>query len=424
MNRRSLCVVGAVIVALSMVITGAFAWFDNHQHKTNVVTGGKKTAKEDVVLIEDFESPPDWYPGEELKKEVSVKNTGDGQIYIRIQLKEYMDIAAVVYEHTAERLMVDKDGKFMYWASEAAAKEWLTNNKIPFTDAQLVRYTAYGDTVERVYFATAADTTLNGRDGKQMLLNYTEGAPQSLVPGVNRGTYSNTNDHRLHPTSECLYTPHLWSGSTFEGGKDTEPNKDPFHKYVEWKLGAPLIKMSAWDGQPVAAWILDDSSNEGWAYWGEALKPGSSTTKLLNSIKLVEQPNGPFYYALHVDMQAADILDLDAQFNNMPQKMQDSYHSRIGFAIVADSPTVLQDGKVTFDAYWNGTKLSPSNVTWTVANLDAERLGSLTKFNTPGILTIGPLQPLGKLIVTAAYATAPGQNKTAQYVITVKSPPS
>jgi len=425
MNRRGFCAVGAVVVALALIITGVFAWFDNHQHKSNLLKGGNKINEQDVVLIEDFEAPPDWYVDEELKKEVSVKNTGDGQMYIRIQLKEYMDIAKVEYEYTDERLMVDKDGKFMYWADEAAAKEWLTKNKIPFTDAQLVRYTAYGDTAERVYFATGEDTPLNGRDGKKMLLDYIENAPEPLVPGTKRGTYSDTNDHQLNQTDECKYPPHLWSGSAFEVGKDSDPNKDPFHEYVKWTLGPKptLIKMSTWNGEPVAAWILDDTSAEGWAYWGEALRPGDSTTKLLEAITLIKQPDGPFYYALHVDMQAADIYDLDKQFKNMPEKIQESYHGRTGFVIIPNVQVVAQGGEVKFDAYWNGKKLGLENVIWTVAGSDAT-LGALTKFDAPGILTISPLQPLGKLIVTAAYDDiGSGLTKTSQYIITVKSVP-
>ena len=324
-NRRILCAAGAAVVAMALIVTGVYAWFDNSQHKTNVATGGNNTVKQDVVLVEDFEEPEDWMQDDELKKEVSVKNTGDGPIFVRLQFKEYMDLVKVEYNRTPERLMVDSDGKFMFWKTEADAKLWLQNNHIPFTDAQLVKYTAYGETDERIYFATAEDTPLNGRDGKYLLLDYIEHAPKSLVDGVNRGVYSDTDDHRLHPTDECKYTPHLWNGSTLPGGKDTDPDKDPFHEYVEWKLGAPVIKLSDWDGQPVAAWILDDTSDEGWAYWGQALDPGDSTTMLLETITLINQPDGPFYYALHVDMQAADKYSLNSKFDHIPQAIKDAY---------------------------------------------------------------------------------------------------
>jgi len=416
-NRRTFCAVGAAVVALAIIVTGAFAWYDNSQHKSNIATGGNKIARQDVVLIEDYEEPDDWFPDEELKKEVSVKNTGEGQVYIRLQLKEYMDIASVEYEYSDERLLVDTDGRFMSWNTKADAEAWLTSNGIPFTDAQLVSYTAYGETAAKIFFATDEHTPLNGRYGKFMMLDYTENAPTSLVPGVVRGTYEETDDHQEHPKSECLYTPHLWNGATPEGGKDTDPNKDPFHEYVEWNLGAPLIKLSAWDGKPVAAWILDDVSDDGqgWVYWGEPLKAGDDTTKLLESITLIKQPSGPFYYALHVDMQTADIYDLDAKFDNMPQKVKDSFHGKTGFVIGSNAISVTAPATVKFSASLDGVKLDNADVVWTVAAKSAASLAAGTNISGSGILTIASGQAKGTLTVTAASG-----GETAQYVITVK----
>ena len=315
--RRLLCGIGAAAVALSMLIGGAFAWADNSQHKTNAVAGGGQGEANDVVLVEDYEEPPDWLEDEALKKEIWARNTGGGPIFVRLQLKEYMDVAAAAYTYSDEFLLVDSDGKFVAADTLEALKAWLDENGVPYTDDQFKRYTAYGGDAERFYFATGETTTINGKYGKKLLLGYAQGAPASLVPGVARGVYENTGDHWSHPTGECLYTPHLWDGSA-----------DPFREYVEWGMGAPLVKLSDWDGQPVAAWILDDSSAnkaEGWVYWGEALRPGDSTAKLLETITLAKQPAGPFYYAIHVDMQAADLYQLKAEFTGMPDKVNDSY---------------------------------------------------------------------------------------------------
>ena len=418
-NKRTFYAIGAAVIALCIVIGGVFAWYDNSQHKTNIITGNNKMTRDDVVLIEDFEPPEDWQQGDELKKEVYVKNTGDGQVFVRLQLKEYMDIAKETYIYSDERLMVDKDGKFMSWADKAAAKTWLEKDNIPFTEAQLVEYIMYGDTVKRVYFATNENTPLNGRDGKKMLLEYKQDAPKSLVDGITRAAYMDTDDHRLHPTGECKYTPHLWNGTTFAGGKDTAPNKDPFHEYVEMKLGTPLKKLSEWDGQPFAGWLLDDTSAEGWAYWGQAVNPGESTAKLLESIKLIKQPDGPFYYALHVDMQAVDSYQLMAKFDGIPDKVADSYRGKIGFNITAGTFTTTQGGTVKFTATYNGEDVT-ADVTWPKPERGtASGVGTLTDFNQPGVLTIGPAQPLGSLIISANYTTS-GETFTAKYVVTVK----
>jgi len=435
LNRRVLCTIGAAIVALSMIIGGVFAWVDSSQHKSNVVTGGGKTEKNDVVLVEDFEEPDDWFEGD-LKKEVWIKNTGDGQVYVRLQLKEYMDIAKVTYEYSEDFLLVDSDGKFVASTGSTPAeltsfKTWLSNNGIPHTDAQIILLTAYGETAARYYLITDETTNVNGRYGKRLLLDYSQAAPKSLVDGVVRGTYENTVDHRNHPTSECLYTPHLWNdppaGLNNCGQGDDSALYDGtgqgFHDYVEWTLGAPLIKLSDWNGQPVAAWILDDSSVEGWAYWGEALRPGDETTKILEKITLIQQPDGPFYYAIHVDMQAADLYQLAANFTDIPQKINDSYRGKIGFYInPKKAQSVFQGGTLEFGASWNGAAIVPlSDVTWTVSNIDAASLNSATRFNaaTPGVLVVADTQALGKLLVTATYTSTEGL-KTQYFVITVK----
>ena len=434
---------GAAVVAVALIIGGVFAWADNSQHKTNAMSGGNRIEKNDVVLVEDFEEPKDWQEGDELKKEIWVKNTGDGQVFVRLQLKEYMDIAKVTYTYSDEFLLVDTDGRFLQSAGTGTAnlasfKLGLNNMGLVYEDSQIVTYKAYGDSVDRFYLATGETTNVNGKYGKRMLLDYDQAAFKSLVDGVARGAYEQTVDHKLHPTSECLYTPHLWNNppaalNDCGQGDDSELYDGTglgFHDYVEWTLGAPLVKLSDWDGQPVAAWILDDSSDEGWAYWGEALKPGGETARLLESITLIQQPDGPFYYAIHVDMQAADIYQLKANFAGMPQKMEDSFRGQTGFAISADKQSFTKNGSegyIKFTAAWNGAALANSDVTWSVTGLTVVSVGPYTRFAavdgtpTPGNLTIGGGQPEGRLLVTASY-NSPNGVKTQQYVITVKAP--
>jgi len=442
LNRRFLCAVGAAVVALAMIVGGVFAWADNAQHKTNVFTGGNMHEKPDVVLIEDFEEPDDWREGDELKKEIWAKNTGDTQLYVRLQLKEYMDISKITYSYSEEYLLVDTDGRFVASTGVSAAdlasfKLALDNMGLVYDDSQIITLRAYGETADRFYLATSATTNINGKYGKRLLMDYDQAAPHSLVEGVVRGSYEETIDHKNHPTSECLYTPHLWNDPPAElnncgQGDDSELYDGTglgFHDYVEWLLGADLILLSDWDGQPAAAWILDDTSDEGWAYWGEALRPGGSTSKLLESIKLIRQPDGPFYYAIHVDMQAADTYQLISNFDGMPDKVKDSYQEKIGFAIKASRQSFTKnntdEGYIKFTAFWNGTEIPAGDVEWSVTGLTVDFVGPYTRFAavdgtlTPGNLTIGGGQPEGRLQVTASYDSPDGV-KTRPYVITVR----
>ena len=440
-NRRFLCAVGAAVVALALIVGGVFAWADNSQHKTNAMTGGNLEDRTDVVLVEDFEEPDDPPPGKEIKKEVSVKNTGDSQLYVRLQLKEYMEISKITYSYSEELLLVDTDGKFVASTGTAAAerasfKLALDNMGLVYDDSQIVTLRAYGEAADRFYLATSETTNINGKYGKRLLLDYDQAVPRSLMDGVVRGAYEETFDHKNHPTSECLYTPHLWNELPPElenCGQGDDGNDPPqgFHDYIEWKLGAPLVRLSDWDGQPAAAWILDDSSDDGWAYWGEALKPGDSTAKLLESITLLQRPDGPYYYAIHVDMQAADWYQIDT-FDGMPQRISDSYNGEIGFALKANKQSFtknnVDDGYVKFTASWDGAELPVGDVEWSVTGLTVASVGPYTRFAavdgtpTPGNLTIGGGQPAGRLLVTAAYGSPEGM-KTRQYVVTVRPAP-
>ena len=313
-HRKALALLAALATVLG-VLGGTWAWYDNSQHRTNIATGGGDTLLRDVALVEEYEQPEDWKAGDTLTKKVWAKNNGDGAVYVRVQLKEYMDTAQVDYTYTPEYLMVHSDGSFVAADSAAALKSWLAANypRLPVADAQIVEYQAHNDTLPRFYFATDVTSINNGVYGKKMVLGFTASASNtSLVPGVSRASYNPVREE--HAAGECLYTPHLWGTAV-----------DPFHQYVAWTLGAQVIKLSAWDGMPTAKWVLDDSGAEGWAYWGQALAAGGSTLMLMESIELIQAPEGQFYYAIHVDMDAADQFDVAGRFTGAPAKILAAY---------------------------------------------------------------------------------------------------
>ncbi|MCL2107534.1 MAG: hypothetical protein FWH26_10825 [Oscillospiraceae bacterium] len=441
MNKRILYTILAGIVALSMILGGVWAWADSSQHKSNVVTGGNQNEKQDAILVEDFEEPDDWQEGDDLKKEVWVKNTGEGRIFVRLQLKEYMEIAKQTYEYSNDYLLVDSDGRFVTATSAANLKVWLAANMpgLVYNDSQIKSFTAYGDTA-KFYFVTDETTNLNGKYGKLLLTDYNQTAARPLIENAVRGDYDPVPGHS---NLECAYTPHLWDKDDIancEQGDDSEDYDGTglgFHDYVEWLLGAQVITLTDWiaaGAEPVAKWILDDSSAAGWAYWGEALRPGEGTEKLLEEITLVKQPNGPFYYVIHVDMQACDLYQLTATFTGMPEEIEDSFRGKTGFYLSADKQVFVKnnagdDGRITFKAYWNDSVIPAANVTWSVDAMDGQAKNAYTRFATadtvagtptPGVLTIGGGQAPGRLLVTAVYTPSGGTARTQQFIITVK----
>ena len=438
MTKRTIYALLAGIVALSLVVGGVFAWIDNAQHKSNIVTGGPDNIAQDVVLIEDFEEPEDWLLEDELTKKISVKNTGEGEIFVRIQLKEYMEISKQHYGYAGQTgnppagtplfLLTDSDGKFVASAGSSAAdkasfKLALDNLGVEYVDSQIVGpFTAYGETVARFYLETDGTTNINGKNGTPLMTSFVQDPAKPFVTGAIKGTYENTLNNQTHKTAECNYAVHVWDGADHcDCGKG---DVDQFHKYVEWNLGTDLILLSAWDGVPTDKWILDDMSaakNQGWAYWGKALQPGVETSKLMESIKLIEQPDGPFYYALHVDMQAADIYQLKANFPDMPTEIENAYRPVKGLSITADKTTVGQGGKVNFSAYFDGV---PVTAAWSFARKDGASNAAHpnTKINAAtGVLDIGPSQVVPVvLVITATYTPSGGALQTQTCEITVQ----
>ena len=426
MTKKRICAILAGILVLAMSVGAVWAWYDNSQHKSNIATGGPDNIAQDVVLVEDFKEPDDWMEGDLLDKKISVLNKGEGDIFVRIQLKEYMETAAQHYSYTDEYLLVDSNGAFVSAASKADLKAWIAQNMpdLVYTDSQLVGpFTAYGVTgAGQFYLAVDETTNYNGKYGKQLLTSFVQDGYKSFDSAVERGEYENTADHRDHPTSECLYTIHTWDGEDHCDCENADQGK--FHDFVQWNLGSDIILLSDWvaaGSTPGAFWILDDTSDEGWAYWGQALAPNVETSKLMESIELIKQPDGPFYYALHVDMQASDIYQVKSKFTGMPVEIENLYRPITGLHITADKTTVGQNGTVQLEAYFDG---APVTASWSFVRKDGQSNVSHpnTQINAAtGELKIGPQQAVPvTLIVTATYTPAGGTVQTKTLEIEVE----
>lgn len=83
MKKRKLFTFIAGILSLGL-IAGALAYYTsstNIENKLNTKAYGNE-------LVEKFTPDQDWEPGEEVTKEVKVKNTGDYDLYVRVKLSE------------------------------------------------------------------------------------------------------------------------------------------------------------------------------------------------------------------------------------------------------------------------------------------------------------------------------------------------
>ncbi len=79
--RRSASLLSCVLVALAALATGIYAYFADADRMANAVGIGGCN----VEIQEDFEPPQTLDKGGSFKKDVSVKNMGPGNCYVRVK---------------------------------------------------------------------------------------------------------------------------------------------------------------------------------------------------------------------------------------------------------------------------------------------------------------------------------------------------
>ena len=78
-NKRRVLAVSCIFAAL-IVAGSTFAWFTS---KDEVVNKLSASSNYDVVAVEDFTPPSNWTPGQTVKKEVGVTNTGNVDAFVK-----------------------------------------------------------------------------------------------------------------------------------------------------------------------------------------------------------------------------------------------------------------------------------------------------------------------------------------------------
>ena len=292
LTKKKAAAILAVIALISVALGATFAWSDYNQHKSNEFNG--RGYKHDVRLVEDFEEVDDWrIEDNPVKKEIRVANVGSvsdgyGPVLVRIQLKEYMEIGELEYTMTDKRYMIDTDGEFIIFPAETAAlAAYPGHNAAHLTDV------VTGDTG---WFIETREKDPNGQYGKYVATDVVidMSAATPIIPGSVRAPDDARDRHHEPDNDECDYPLHLWD----------IVGELPTSQYVQWILGDNVVAMSEWDGNQGKHWVYDDLYGTGWVYWVDFLNPGETTLNFLEQVALIRQPDGPFYYAIHTDMES------------------------------------------------------------------------------------------------------------------------
>ena len=324
-KKRALIIVIMAVVIFTAVIGVTYALNGNGLTRNGNGSGDRYS----VQLVENSAEIGGWTAGMgPIDKKVYVTNTGHvsddaGDVYVRIQLKEYMETGTVVYKQTPHRYVIGADGYYVVFPDEPSVMaatgaggawpghsyEWLTDVATNTTG----------------YFIRSQAHDPNGQYGRHVVTEYNidEANSTPVIPGSVRAPKAD-RDNLPGPTNgECAYPLHRWE----------EANRLPTADYVVWILGANARALSDWMAAPAsgAFWVYDNVNGTGWVYWMRPLAPETSTSNFLEQLDLINQPTTlggdmiPFYYTVHTDMQAVskDELDKTAVWSEMPQAVRD-----------------------------------------------------------------------------------------------------
>lgn len=180
-------------------------------------------------------------------------------------------------------------------------------------------------------------------------------------------------------------------------------------------------------------WVYD---TDGWAYWADAIEPGTATGLLLDGISQIKDTGDDWYYGINVVGQFAtmgdwgtDAGDDDFFGSNAGAPPTDDALFLLNQAAgrdltvtvtAADSATSVQAGKtLDFNAEvkMGDAKHGNQKVTWTVQG----RQSNSTSVNADGLLTVAADEYIGGELTVQALSTV--DNKTVgTYKVKVTSP--
>lgn len=108
--KKSSIIITIVLISL---IGGIIAYFTDGDTKTNKLRIGSN----DITIVEEFDPPEDINPGETFKKDVSIRNTGMSNCYVRVKAiftRSDMKEVSIIDWNTLSWKYDETDGYYYY----------------------------------------------------------------------------------------------------------------------------------------------------------------------------------------------------------------------------------------------------------------------------------------------------------------------
>ena len=338
---------GAAAAAL-LLLGSAYAWRNANQHKTNELRDNLN-GNNDVTLVENFIPITDWLEGQEINKDISVKNntsveTGNNA-YVRIQLKEFLEFTNKQEDLSTVRYAVTTAGDFAKFETQADAQTYADANNLTGNPVQVVTTAFEGD--DYWFIPTNAEAT-HGQYGKFLVLKVGDGTSKSIIDEtVKNASADASSKHQAITHGEDLYTTQTFGATgtdinakrAYDSGKlvtdyptggGIQAGKD-LKDYITWNFGSDVTTLDVFDPESeTAQWVIDTET--GWVYWSQALAPGEITSNFLDSLKLDNAPKDvSLYYAIHTNLEAVDYNEIDTMA--LPQGIEDAWKKKQRFAV-------------------------------------------------------------------------------------------
>ncbi len=121
--KKKLSIVFGIIAILAIISVGTLAYFTSEQNAENVISAGniKLEIHEKTASGEDFpEEGIIVMPGDTVSKIVTVENTGDHPLYLRVKLTEGVSDEALTTDDCLDininrSCWLEKDGYYYYY---------------------------------------------------------------------------------------------------------------------------------------------------------------------------------------------------------------------------------------------------------------------------------------------------------------------
>jgi hypothetical protein len=257
-QKRGLSRIVAAVCVIALLVTGSYAW--------RGISSALNEFNDRKVINEPGANLHDDFSAATGDKEVYVENTGNADVYVRIQLSDLLakdtDVAPAYPNY-----QLFKPGNLAQAGNQfAEGFIWTFGNSSPYD------YTSITGSAD---WAAAAD-----RSAADALVGDQRGDAASGSTIVDLSTLPND---KVAPAGSVISMADYWNAAF-----DTQ--RDEF-----------------------AGWVYDA---DGYAYWSQALPKGESTSLLLNGVTLPTRGDSTYYYAINVNMEYVDAVDLPAWTDN------------------------------------------------------------------------------------------------------------